>query len=317
MRETRVKEAGMIDRRRMMAGLGAGLLAGCAGGEAPDFAAAPEEEPRGGIGGTGIVGVLTGFGSLLVNGLAVGTGAETAAENAFGPVPLSSLTVGQALTIEAERRGAVLFARRIVVSDPLVGVLEAGERGLFVNGVPVIGETAPGLAGMRVSVSGLWRGGAVVASRIAPAAPGPDVIAGEIGSGAGGGVTVGGAAAALLIRLAPPPEGTFVTALGRFEDGRLLIRALDTGRFTGAAGPLERLSVEGYLEPAPAAPGFAVSGLGHSFDPAARLAGFTGRTLFEGGYDGDFRVETGLPLPEEPGARAAALARPGGRLGAR
>ncbi|MEO1512732.1 MAG: hypothetical protein AAFU70_11715, partial [Planctomycetota bacterium] len=80
------------------------------------------------------------------------------------------------------------------------------------------------------------------------------------------------------------------------------------GRFTGAAGPLEQLSVEGYLEPSSKAPGFALSGLGHSFDPDARLEPFAeGRALFEGPYTGDFAVDLALALPEGVAARRAAL----------
>ncbi|MEM8752997.1 MAG: hypothetical protein AAGF90_08480, partial [Pseudomonadota bacterium] len=59
-----------LDRRAALAGIGAALLGACAPGsrEGAGVADARKDPAEGGIGGTGIVGVLTDFGSLVVNG---------------------------------------------------------------------------------------------------------------------------------------------------------------------------------------------------------------------------------------------------------
>ncbi|MEO1612986.1 MAG: hypothetical protein AAFU55_11645, partial [Pseudomonadota bacterium] len=55
-----------LSRRSLLLGASALAIGGCAADDR--LAAADPDEPRGGIGGTGIVGVLTDFGSLIVNG---------------------------------------------------------------------------------------------------------------------------------------------------------------------------------------------------------------------------------------------------------
>lgn len=308
----------MTDRRSFIAGLAA--LAACAPAD-PAREADGRRAPEGGIGGTGIVGVLTGFGSLRINGLRVALAPGLAVESAFGPEGLDTLAPGESLTVEARGDAGALVAARVRRTEPLVGPVTRGAAG----GIMVMGTEVtldPSLAvpapGTFVRVSGLWRDAGVVASRIAPAGS-LAAAAGEIRRTAGGwrigGTPVDPAGAAL------PAEGTHVTVTGIWRGGMLRAERVEVGRFLGAAGPLARLSVEGYLEPVPAAPGFAVSGLGHSFDPAARLARFAGmRALFEGAYTGAFEVATGVPLPEDPATRAEVLeriARGGGRYPAR
>ena len=109
--------------------------------------------------------------------------------------------------------------------------------------------------------------------------------------------------------MTPPGVGSYATAVGRRIGEALIVEQLVRGRFQGTAGPITRLSVEGYLEPVTKAPGYAVSGLGHSFDQAARLDALANdRVLFVGPYDGDFRVRFGLPLPEDVELRGSLLA---------
>lgn len=310
-----------LDRRTLLAGLGAGLLGGCAasegelsggpGGLAGDTPRAPAE---GGIGGTGIVGIVTALGSVRINGLRVGLAPETLIADAFGPRRATALRPGMSLTLEAAGPADRLVARRVRIDQPLIGRIGRMSRDgrvLRVLGVRVLlepGVNAPVETGDRVAVSGLWRGREVVASRIDRLGQdGPSVIAGEVGA-AGRWPAIAGVTLALLGEAEAPAPGTYATAVGEERDGVLVVSALEAGRFTGAAGPLERLSVEGYLEPVATAPGYAVSGLGHSFDPAARLAPLAGtRAVFAGPYTGDFAVETALPLPDAPNPRARLL----------
>ena len=301
-------------RRTFLFGGAAGLLAPALG-PGPAGAQDRDRPAEGGIGGTGIVGVLTEFGSLVVGGLRVTTDAGTRVSDGFGPLPEAALRVGDALTVEASGAPGPLVARRVHVTHPLVGTVaavEAAGRRLTVNGVRVdLAAPVRGVvAGDRVAVSGLWRGDRVVASALSPARAADDLVSGDAtGRGADrrvGGVRVTGRGTGGLTPLG------FATVIGRFDPGTgvLTARAARAGRFTGAAGPLRRLAVEGYLAPSREAPFFRVSGLGHSFRRGLDLAQFAGdRVLFRGAYTGRFAPRTALVLPEGTAARTALLGR--------
>jgi hypothetical protein len=275
----------------------------------------PRPPVEGGIGGTGIVGVVTELGSIVVAGRRVALPASAALSDAFGPRAPGDLRPGHSLTVEAAPGpDGGLAAARVRIEHPVIGTVggmaDAGGR-LRIAGVEVIPE--PGVPvraapGLRVAVSGLWRGGAVVASRIdVLAAQGPDVLAGDAGRDAAGRPTLGplpldpGDAAA-------PEPGSYAIAIGAATGGGFRALRLLPGRFTGAAGPLADLLVEGYLARAPAPPDWRIAGLGHSFDAGARVDPLAGtRALFAGPYTGAFAVEAALPLPEGLAARRRAL----------
>ncbi|MEO1000264.1 MAG: DUF5666 domain-containing protein [Pseudomonadota bacterium] len=298
------------------------MLAACAPGARVADRSLPE--PEGGIGGTGIVGTLTAFGSLQLNGLRVELDEATAWSDPFGSRPAGAVAIGMSLTVEATEVEGRLLARRVHVTYPLVGPVEAVEQGgavLRVLGIEVRrldGATGGIGPGQIVAVSGLWRGGRVEADRIDPAPPASEAaVSGVFSAGDDGprvgGVPIDGPAVADL-----PEPGSFVTVTGRWADGVLTTRRLILGRFTGAAGPLERLSIEGYLEPVATDPGYTISGLGHSFDSAAELGPFAeARTLFEGPYTGTFDAATGAGLPQEFAARRAVLDLPAALQAAR
>jgi len=307
------------DRRGFLAGAAAAVL--LAGGERRRLAAGDPRPPvEGGIGGTGIVGVVTALGSVVVGGQRVALPPEASVADALGPREPGSLGVGHSLTVEAAMTGAGLAARRVRVTHPVIGTVDdvsADGRALRVAGVSV--TLAPGVAaragpGDRVAVSGLWRAGGVVASRLDRADAGADVIAGDVRRGTGGATLNGLALAAPGLAL--PPDGSFATAFGRAGGGRFRAERIEPGRFTGAAGPLARLVVEGYLVPVDTPPAFRIAGLGHSFDRAARVGPLAGvRAIFVGPYSGTFDVARALPLPEDAAERRRLLG-PGLDLGA-
>ncbi|MFK7942521.1 MAG: hypothetical protein AB8B85_06370, partial [Paracoccaceae bacterium] len=219
-----------------------------------------KKTPQGGIGGTGIVGTLTDFGSLIVNGLVLETGSRTRVTDAFGARDQAALAIGQSLTVEAERTplfgsetsDAIYEAIRVQITHPVIGAVEKVDptgSNAIVAGVRVTLE--PGalgrfVPGVRMAISGLWQGPRVIASRVEPAeATGADVIAGEIAVVQSlpslGGRPLLGASADL------PEPGTFVTAYGRNKSDGFAIERLVPGRFFGAAGALVTLSIEGYL----------------------------------------------------------------------
>lgn len=98
---------------------------------------------EGGLGGTGIVGVVTGFGSICVNGMKVDYAPDTPVQQDGRPVPQSALAVGQVVALQAQGQGAQLRAQRIAVLDAAVGPLGAVDvaSGRFT----VMGETATAL----------------------------------------------------------------------------------------------------------------------------------------------------------------------------
>jgi len=310
-----------IDRRGFLCGVAAvGALGACARGSV-EIADRPRPPAEGGIGGTGIVGVVTALGSVVIGGRRVEITPETAITDAFGPLTEADLGPGHSLTVEAAPAqggsgdGGALVARRIHLTHPVIGPVEsraADGRSLTVAGVRV--HLEPGVPdapapGASVAVSGLWQGANVVASRLDARAPGgPQVIAGEVG-----GIARELAIGARVIdaaRINRPEPGSFATIFGGGRPGGPLIaERLVPGRFTGASGPLAGLLIEGYLTPIPARPHFAVSGLGHSFDADAEVAALFGqRAIFHGAYTGAFEVAVAAPVPEGLGDRADVLA---------
>lgn len=283
-----------LPRRLFLGAASAALVAGCAG---PRVAARSEYDPlEGGIGGTGIVGILSDFGSLLVAGLKVETRGRTRVASPLGSLSLGDLAIGQSLTIEAEARQGGIFATRVTTAPQLIGHVDRARHGgaFSVNGVDVMAEAGlVGIAkrperGARVEIHGAWRGARVSASRIAPVSDGPDLVSGTVGSSRIGSVRVQGGTL--------PEKGSFATAVGRFAGGGLRADDLLEGRFTGG---LDQLAVEGFLEPDATAPGLRVAGLGHSFDAAVRLQPFQRlRAAYFGPYEGKFAARQALVLPE-------------------
>lgn len=275
-----------------------------------------EKPVEGGIGGTGIVGVLTEFGSLIVAGNHVATDSRTTYSDAYGRLQKANLRLGDSLTVEAAGSASGLVARRVHVTHPVVGPITSVSRGgrlLRINGVEVVTTSrTPFGVGARVAVSGVWRGAQVIASRISPARSATDLVSGDVlrAQGAGalrvGGVDLRGRG------LGGRPFGSFATAFGRFnaDSGVFETTRVTSGRFTGAAGALRRLSIEGYLAPTSTAPGYRIAGLGHSFARNLELARYANqRMLFNGAYTGKFAANTATPLPESSSARARLLGR--------
>jgi len=128
-----------------------------------------------GVGGTGIVGTITGFASVCVNGVEVHYEDAVPVSKNGEPASVNALAVGQVVVIDAHGSSRGLEARSIAVVHALDGPVTeiAGDR----RSMKVMGQTVrfagsgavpAGLnAGDRVAVSGLrGAGGVVMASRI-------------------------------------------------------------------------------------------------------------------------------------------------------
>ena len=132
-------------------------------------AGSDDEEKEGGILGTGIVGTITGLGSIVVNGqhiefdpsLTIGDGLTATTANALIP--------GHTVAIVAHKDDGTWRAVSIRQVLPLVGPATIDPDGrLRVLGTHVVppSDQAPPVDGDWVAVSGLWQDRQVVASRL-------------------------------------------------------------------------------------------------------------------------------------------------------
>ena len=135
-----------------------------------------------GIGGTGIFGTITGFGSILVNGLTVDFEPGVPIATNLGSGSSDDLRVGQLVAIEAEERSGRLAARSIEIQHAVSGPVSRVDAAR--GEIEVLGQIVRrpaeatirddgdlGLSGLRpgdwVEVSGLRDAeGAIQASRI-------------------------------------------------------------------------------------------------------------------------------------------------------
>ena len=172
-----------------------------------------------GIGGTGIVGVITGFASVCLAGEEVALPASVTTRIDGAPAAITELRAGQVAAVEAIPAASMLQARQISVRHEVVGPVQASATGMTVAGQPVVPARAIGTgvhaaAGQWVAVSGLRRpGGLIEATRIDFVPPGRVLIHGDL-------LSIGGAAqiGTLSVRLpdgAMPAFGFSVTVTGR------------------------------------------------------------------------------------------------------
>jgi Domain of unknown function (DUF5666) len=221
-------------------------------------------------GATGVIGTITGFGSILVNDLEIDYQPGTPAKSDLGEaLDAKSLRVGQVVEIEAEGEGKHLRARQIGVRYEVAGPIDSIDRasgnirvlgqtvatGHSVSGRPG-GGSGPGSAGDlavgdTIRVSGL-RGadGVIVASRVDKAEPrSPVWLRGHVDKVEASGFTLNG------VRVAPsgsgqalkPAAGEEVAILGAYSEGRLTPARIVKLPKVPFAGRTARLSIEGYV----------------------------------------------------------------------
>ncbi|WP_299552346.1 hypothetical protein [uncultured Tateyamaria sp.] len=296
-----------LTRRHTLGLLGGTAAAACS--PAISTSQLSDDPFEGGIGGTGIVGLMTGSGSVLVNGLRVEVTSSTRIFSANKRTNDTLLVPGRTLTMLARARLGRFEAQRIDIDDPLTGVLLRQGSGYSVNSTPVV-ETAgvAVLVGERVTVSGIWQADGSVQTSLMQRAPGKaDSISGVLEGSAAAGWSIG------QTPVAPPRgqsliAGQFVVAKGQFTHGTLQATSLRFGRFREGGNILRQLSVEGYLEQVAGAPGFRLAGLGHSFDQRLQLGGFAeNRAVYFGPYTGRFVARRAVLVPEAQGQRASLL----------
>ena len=130
-------------------------------------------EADSGIGGTGIVGIITGFGSICVNGLEVHYYNDTPIDLDGKKISSDALAVGQVVAVKAHGKEQSLIAHEIHAFYQVTGPITAID--LVANKVKVMGQSINAndaqisnmQVGQWVSVSGLRsEDGSIEASRI-------------------------------------------------------------------------------------------------------------------------------------------------------
>ncbi|MEM6896720.1 MAG: hypothetical protein AAF576_05035 [Pseudomonadota bacterium] len=296
-------------RRTALFLMGSSALSACTTG--PQFVTRSDSDPfEGGIGGTGIVGTLNGFGSLLVNGLTIELPDTMRVRTPYGRVGVDGLATGQVLTMVANRSASGYAARDVVIDYALVGRLDQSGGQPSVNGVPLLAAGAAlaghDLRGTRVAVSGVWAPGGVRPSLIEPAPDARDLIAGTVLRTGDGAAQIGNVELRASGTL--PEAGSYAIALGQADQGGFDATEVREGRFTELSS-IEQLSVDGYLEPSASQPGFRIAGLGHNFARDIRLGAVGAqRALYFGRYDGLFGAQRGYLVPDAFTERQALLA---------
>lgn len=285
------------------------------------------EESEGGIGGTGIFGTVTAFGSIVVNGLTVEFG-ETALEEQTSIVGQSPpLAVGSTVLVEAERTDGGWVAVRVSPFLPIVGpvtLIEPASETLSVMGTNILLDDDVIITdrrgyvdgkivrldalkpGDRLAVSGLWKGGEVIASRIDRLDDGPDSLRGLL-LPSDDGLIVGGTALeqACCDDVTAP---AFVDLSGDYHDGRITVDLLGAGPMLLFSGEVNRLVVEAFLARDPDGEGFHLSGFGIPADQSATIAAEPGvRSLFVGAYDDAFLIRRSVPLTGDRSSRSDTL----------
>jgi hypothetical protein len=220
--------------------------------------------PNDGIGGTGIVGIITGFGSVWVNGVEVQYDAKTqVAENA-AKASSNDLAIGDVVVIEANGSDSELQARKISV----VNAVEGQVAGVDADGgkLTVLGQTVTITSKTittdklgqqsairlqpndQIKVSGLrLANGEIVASRIERTAPTADSsVVGPITAIEGNTVWVYG----LKIATNTADKlsvGQEITAAGQMKDGQLIARETTPSPTSQLYGRAEHINLQGYV----------------------------------------------------------------------
>lgn len=210
-----------------------------------------QREERG-LGGTGIVGVVTGFGSICVNGFEVQVAPNTAVTVEGLPANEGDVRLGQVVSIEAYTGANGLAAAKVDVSVAVAGPVSAIARDgsqLTVAGQTVAVSNFAGSAdisavrrGDWVVVSGLRRADDSIAGTSIVRLPrrGREVFISGTARANAGRVEIGG----LAITSAQINAGANVAVRGTLSRGALRARAVQTE--AGFSQAMNTVSVQGY-----------------------------------------------------------------------
>lgn len=130
-----------------------------------------------GIGGTGIIGEITGFGSIIVNGVHVDYDSRMVVDNHLQMMTAKQLQVGQVVKVEAVPVGERYKATSLSLQQPIIGPIteiSPSRDSIQVMGQEVLLDgsnlkqpfTHSLQVGDPISVSGLWEGDRIHATHL-------------------------------------------------------------------------------------------------------------------------------------------------------
>ncbi|HMH16902.1 MAG TPA: DUF5666 domain-containing protein [Burkholderiales bacterium] len=253
---------------------------------------------EGGIGGTGIradtdlglIGVVTGFASICVNGVEVHYDTATPVTVNGQPASTAALALGQTVAVRAIGAATEARARSVAVIEAVAGPVtavdqSAGSAQVFGQRVRLASSTVfgPGVtreafgriqAGETLRVSGLRTAdGTIMATRIELAPAGAALAFGPLTRDASGALRIGGLQidprSPALAQLASAEGAVLVT--GRAQNGRLVAEQVLTAPLAAALAP-ERFIVQAYVAEVRGERELRAGGLIFSVDPQLSAA---------------------------------------------
>lgn len=214
-----------------------------------------KQADTGGMGGTGIVGVITGFASVCVNGIEVHIDAKTQVTRNGAPAGPRDLAVGHFVSIETAPGRMGMRAARIAMLDAAVGPVTRVGKNLEVLGqsVRISSETLGAAGGLkvgdRVRVSGpRTADNTVVATRVERADSPVDSVSGPATTSFTGALRIAGVGIAGT-RGSADVKGREVLAVGRWDGSKLVAERIDSEPATSFRSPVRNLVLEGFPTP--------------------------------------------------------------------
>lgn len=246
-----------------------------------------------GIGGTGIVGTITAFGSIFVNGVEIHYGPHTLLQVDGHQAPLSRLAVGQVVAVDTTKTGNAVHAGSIrvlhAVAGPITRIDASGDRFqvlgqtvTLARNTPIIALASSSQAGTPlrvhdyVEVSGLRRSDGVIVASLVRRTParaqvsvsGPVTAAGPFGLRVYGLTVPSGDLAGRAIA-----DGTPVRVTGTWAQGRLKSPHVAIEPSIPFGGRLAHLDLEGYVKSRTGPENLRVGRVPLRLTPATRFKG--------------------------------------------
>ena len=221
-------------------------------------------QPGDGLGGTGIIGTISGFGSIIVNGLELEFDHSTAVVNDGRPTSLDELRIGQVIQGVARQKDGRMHLESLDIQHAVSGPITAVD--YLEQTMTVLGQNIRlNLAGDKtatdafktlrkgdlVSVSGLrLSDGTIVASRIDQHGDdGRIVVRGEAAQVTDSSLRIGMLDVALTPdnAISKPVSGGRVMVSGRMIAGKFVPDVITGGAGLPFAGKVGEVSLEGYV----------------------------------------------------------------------
>jgi hypothetical protein len=205
-----------------------------------------------GMGGTGVVGIITGFGSICVNGLEIHYDAHTPVAMDGRSVSTKQLAIGEMVAVQASGSTQSLKARRIELSSAVVGPVQwlaADGRSFRILGQMVhlvVAGRAPAV-GVFVRVNGMRNADDSIQATHVEGVPANAMVSvtGIVGKVSGKMVQIGGLTALGAGKLA---VGESVRLTGRLlESGVLEVRQTETAPEMRMFAKSDRMSLQGIV----------------------------------------------------------------------